>query len=77
MALGCFGRANPWPIRLEFRRMASKRFSSVEDPVSRVSPAWKRNGMSSPRSLHSARNARSSGTNFRIGKPASSPPTRS
>lgn len=74
---GCFARANPCPIRFELRRRASMRLWSVSVPMSRVSPQWKRKGISRFSALHLLWNSRNSGTKSLIGRPLPSSPTRS
>lgn len=77
MSKGCLAIAYPWPIRLAFKRIASKRLPSTLSPTSRVSPQWKRNGISRFFALHFFRNSRNSGMKCRSSFPISSWPTRS
>lgn len=77
MTYGCLVSANPWPIRLDLRSSASSRLSSVSEPVSSVSPQWKRKGISTFSRLQSFWNCRNSGMKKFRGLPLPSSPTRS
>jgi hypothetical protein len=71
---GCLAILKPCPIRLVPSKMASYRLESVSPPWSKVSPAWKMNGRSSPNESALERMASSSGTKNARGRPVSSWP---
>lgn len=77
MMYGCFVNAKPWPIRFAPRSRASTRFPSVSDPISSVSPQWKRKGMSRPSFAHCFLKSRNSAMKALRGFPLPSSPAKS
>lgn len=73
----CLKREKACPIRQVPNNVASKRFWSVSSSSPRHSPAWKKNGRSTPSSTHRFRNQNNSGVRWARGRPKSSWPRKS